>query len=313
MIRSLRPTDVIPYLQFQKANPVGCAVTCGGHSASPPSIGSFFNRSPGLYSPRPTWALFESGQMSGIVSVNVGSGNAKWQIYHLLVDAGSGFRRVVQELLEHVSVMAAEERVPAVHMRLDVASPAVEPAIDSRFVNFAEEIVYSLGPARTENPQTIEGIRRREATDDLGLFRLICAMRPVAARQYEGLTLREWQKIDGWIHAPIGLRRFQVSSRRDFVMQIGGSIAGWIRVDRNRNTIRLELDAEARVGIDAILEFACGQMDIKSRARWVVRNHQDWLGNELERRGSLQVSSNLLLARPLAVRIAEPELVPMRA
>jgi hypothetical protein len=73
------------------------------------------------------------------------------------------------------------------------------------------------------------------------------------------------------------------------------------------------LDSEARDGIDAILEFAGEQMDVKSRTRWVVRNHQEWLGDELERRGSVQVSSNLLLARPLAVRIAEPELVPMRA
>ena len=313
MIRSLRPTDVMHYLRFQKADPVGCAVTCGGQPASSPGIGSFFNRSHGLYSPRPTWALFERGQISGIVSVNVGSGNAKWQIYHLLVDAGSGFRRVVRELLEHVSVTAAEDRVPVVHMRLDVSSPAVEPAIDSRFVNFAEEVVYSLGPAGTENPQPIEGIRRREPVDDLGLFRLICALRPAAARQYEGLTLREWQKIDGWSRAPIGLRRFQVSSRRDFVVQINDSLAGWIRVDRSRNTIRIELDAEARAGIDAVLEFARGQMDVKSRARWVVRDHQGWFGEELERRGSLQVSSNFLLARPLAVRIAEPELAPMRA
>ena len=313
MIRSLRPTDVISYLQFKKADPVECAVTCGGLPASSPSISSFFNRSPGLYSPRPTWALIERGRIAGIISVTVGSGNAKWDIYHLLIDAGSGFRRVVHELLEHVSVAAAEERVPVVHMRLDVASPAVQPAIDSRFVHFAQEVVYSLGPAGADRPQAIEGIRRREPTDDLGLFRLICALRPAAARQYEGLTLREWKKIDGWVYAPIGLQRFQVSSRRDFVVQIGGSVAGWIRVDRNQNTIRIELDSEARDGIDAILEFAGEQMDVKSRTRWVVRNHQEWLGDELERRGSVQVSSNLLLARPLAVRIAEPELVPMRA
>ena len=159
----------------------------------------------------------------------------------------------------------------------------------------------------------VEGIRRREPTDDHGLFRLICALRPAAARQHEGLTPREWQGIDGWVHAPIGLQRLQVSSRRDFVVPIGGSIAGWIRVDRNQNTIRIELDAEARERIDVILDFALGQMAVKSRARWVVRDHQEWLGEELERRGSLQVSSNLLLARPLAVRIAEPELVPMGA
>ena len=33
-------------------------------------------------------------------------------------------------------------------MRLDVASPAVQPAIDSRFVHYAHEVVYSLGPAK---------------------------------------------------------------------------------------------------------------------------------------------------------------------
>ena len=313
MIRSLRPTDVFSYLQFRKSDPVDCAVTCGGHPASSPSLGSFFNRSPGLYSPRPTWALFERGRIAGLASVTVGSGNANWEIFHLHVDAGSGFRRVVQELLEHVPVMAVEERVPVVHMRLDVASPAVQPAIDSRFVNYAQEVVYSLGPARADGSHAVDGIRRREPADDHGLFRLICALRPAAARQYEGLTPREWQKIDGWVHAPIGLQRLQVSSRRDFVVQIGESIAGWVRVDRDRNTIRIELDAEARERIDAILDFAGEQIVVKSRTRWVVRNHQEWLGTELERRGCLQVSSNFLLARPLAVRIAEPELVPMRA
>jgi hypothetical protein len=60
--------------------------------------------------------------------------------------------------------------VPVVHLRLDTASPAVQPAIDSRFVHYAHEDVFFLGPARTVDPQVIEGIRRREPTDDLALF-----------------------------------------------------------------------------------------------------------------------------------------------
>ena len=313
MIRSLRPTDAIAFIQFRKADPVDCAVTSGGYPASSPGIGSFLNRSADLYYREPTWALIERSRIAGLVSVTVGSGNAKWEIYHLIVDTGSGFRRVVHELLEHVSAVGAEDRVPVVHLRLDTASPAVQPAIDSRFVHYAHEDVFFLGPARTDDPQVIEGIRRREPTDDLALFRLLCALRPVAARQYEGLTLREWQKIDGWVGAPIGLRRLDVSSRRDFVVQMGDSIVGWIQVDRRHNTIRIELDATARQNMDAVFEFSRSQMDVNSPARWVVRNHQEWLGGELERRGSRQVSSHLLLARPLAIRIEEPELVPMRA
>ena len=68
MIRALRPTDVLAYLEFRGLVPGNEALLGADGAMIPPDLRGFFGQSLALEPRRETWVQIENGHIIGLVS-----------------------------------------------------------------------------------------------------------------------------------------------------------------------------------------------------------------------------------------------------
>lgn len=315
MIRALRPTDLLAFVDFCRQ--VSGALADGSIGPLPaiPTVRSFWSHSLALEPGRESWVQIEHGRISGLVTAKHREGADVWHIDQLLILPSSDAGRTCTRLLEHLLTAAADEGIQKVYLRLTTADPAIEWACRVGFFQYCTEYVYYLDEVPTfAHPAAVARLRPRRASDHQALFQLYCAVVPFRIRQAEGMTLHEWRWTDGWQIRHLGFPLpFRTSRRQDYVVEAMPRLNGWLQIDRRRRRVSILTNPNEMPDVDGLLRVGLAQLGPGRSADCVARDYQPDVISALEEHHFREVGHYSLLARALAVRIPEAKLVPIRA
>ncbi|HVB97379.1 MAG TPA: GNAT family N-acetyltransferase [Chloroflexota bacterium] len=315
MIRALRPTDLLAYVDFCRQ--VALARTDDDREAlsAYPTVRDFWSHSLALEPGRETWVQIEHGHISGLVTAKHREGADVWQIDQLLILPSADAGRTCTRLLEHLLTAAADEGIQKVFLRLTVNDPALEWANRAGFFQYCTEYVYALPEVPTFAHVTVVAhLRPRRASDHQSLFQLYCVTVPFRVRQAEGMTLHEWRWTDGWqVHHLAFPLSFRAARRQDYVVETAPRLSGWLQVERQSRRLGILSNQAEAPDVDGLLRFGLARLGSGGFANCIVRDYQPAVLASLEDHHFREVGHYSLLARALAVRIPEAKLVPIRA
>jgi hypothetical protein len=116
------------------------------------------------------------------------------------------------------------------------------------------------------------------------------------------MTLQEWSQIR------------DKDATSELVLEKGGEISAWVRIRLGRTAGRFEIVTD--LGADELGQLVNHSLAVlKGRHPMycLVPEYQQQLRRILEERGFYQVAAYSCLSKQLAVRVHEPQLVPLRA
>ena len=313
MIRALRPTDILPYVEFCHQLSRGSGGRAPLWLESMSTVGGFLGKSLALEPGRESWVQIEHRHVSGLVAAKRREGADIWDIDQLVYLPSDDAPRTCARLLNHLLTAASDEGVQKVFLRLNSENPALEWARQVGFVQYSAETTYYLPevPALAHPPQ-IPQIRPRRPADHLALFQLYCSAVPIRVRQAEGMTLHEWRWTDGWWVDPMNVRILGRRSRTDFVVEVGPRLTGWLQVDRHRRRLTILTDPHEGPEVEELIRFGLTKLGAGRHAHCPVRDYQPDLRAALEEISFSPTGNDSLLTRALATRIPEGKLVPVR-
>jgi len=316
MIRSLYPIDLLPFLFFSRqALPNQAIARDSLAKRSPFSPQVYLEHWLPSRGMRHTWVSGEGGRLSGVVSVRPCAAPTAWQVDYL---QASDEEHCIA-LLDMVSAAAAKLEVRKLFLRLPTTSPLIDGARRAGFSCYTKDYLYRYGGEReqraAEAPEPYL-LRPKSRSDEYGLFNLYNAAVPLPVRTAEGMTLGEWQESrdqGSWL-----------VQHKEFVLLLRshpspppneGSLVGWLRVNAARGTgcFDIMFHQLEEQGLEWLVNYGLMCLDGKSPIFCVVSAFQGRLKGLLEGSGFEQVAEYDALMTEFAVRVSEPEVVPMRA
>ncbi len=316
MIRSLYPIDLLPFLFFSRhALPNQAIARDNLAKRSPFSPQVFLEHWLPLRGMRHTWVSGEGGRLSGVVSVRPCAAPTVWQVDYL--QAGDEEHCIA--LLDMVSTAAAKLEVRKLFLRLPTASPLIDGARGAGFSCYTKDYLYRYagerGPRAAEAPEPYL-LRPKSRSDEYGLFDLYNAAVPLPVRTAEGMTLKEWQESREQGSWMVQHKEFVLLFRsHPSPLPNEGSLVGWLRVNAARGTgcfdIMFHQLEEER--LECLVNYGLICLGGKSPIFCVVSAFQGQLKGLLESSGFEQVAEYATLMQEVAVRVSEPEVIPMRA
>jgi hypothetical protein len=241
------------------------------------------------------------GFIQALVSLKRCRGPGAWMIDRLFLSPGR--EEVCSDLLERTGVAGDKTHAERLFLRLDSSSPAVNLAKRGGFTHYLTEYLYYMeGARRTEPVEPSLVMRPKSGADEHGLFRLYTAAAPHQVRRAEGMTLQEWNQSR------------DKDATWELVSEKNGEISAWLRIRLGRTAGRFEIVTE--LGPDELGQLVNYSMfALKGRhpVYCLVSEFQQQLQNILEERGFARVASYSCLSKQLAVRVREPQLVPLQA
>ena len=241
------------------------------------------------------------GFIQALVSLRRCRGPSAWMIERLLLSPGH--EGLCIDLLERIGFAGDKIKAERLFLRLDSSSPAVDMAKQAGFNHYLTEYLYCLEEARqTEPTESRLVLRPKSSADEHGLFRLYSAAAPHQVRCAEGMTLQEWSQSR------------DKDATRELVLEKGGEISAWLRISLGRTAGRFEIVTE--LGAEELGQLVNHSLiALKGRhpVYCLVPEFQEQLRRILEEKGFSRVTSYSCLSKQLAVRVHEPQLVPLRA
>lgn len=133
------------------------------------------------------------------------------------------------------------------------------------FNHCVDEIIYRLSHQQNTEYPSVLGIRARIPADDYNLFRLYNSSTPLNVRTTVGMT------FDQWRHS-----RERPKKSAEFVLEVDGQIAGWLRTIRSKRSSIFEMavSPEHSGGNKTLLEFAMSQLQSSPSISCLVKNYQ---------------------------------------
>ena len=248
--------------------------------------------------PRPRGAAWVTGnglKGTALASAKPRAGPTAWIMDHLVTpryDVGP-----CCELLEEVAIHAGHRGAERLFLQLLDDDQLVDMARSSGFVPCAQVLLFTLsGQGTLLDMTSVAGLRKREPSDDLSLFRLYSATTPADVRSGIGATLVQWKD------AQEPLRR----STQELVLEERDGIKGWLRLDLHRKWATARLSIQPGWEGDIIALVALAQKESESRILcWEVPESDGTLRLVLERAGFEATGSYWLFIKLLAVRVKE--------
>lgn len=304
MIRHFHPTDIAALLLFLGKSPVNEAKTrdrlSGGWDGLmtivPLLKGYLFERKR-----RHNLVYVNSGHIRGLLAVRSRNGPNAWEIERLLLARGQ--EKACLDLLERSGSLAGEIGAEKIFLRLNYSSPLLDVAREASFCHYLTESLYCLEQVPKFEPHQVPSISRPKlGTDELGLFRLYGAAVPPKVRSAEGLTLQEWcQSRDR-------------DANRELIFEKEGEISAWLKIRLNGRIRQIDvLISKEAADMDKLVNCSLAVVSGKGPIYWLVPEFQQCLRDILEEQGFRHVAEYCCLSKQLAVRISEPQLVPLRA
>ena len=316
MIRSLYPTDLLSFPFFSRQALPNQAIardSLGQKSLFSPEV--FLEHWLPLKGRRHTWVSGEGGRLSGVVSIKRCAAPTAWQVDYL--QAGDEERCIA--LLDMVSAAAAKRGVRKLFLRLPTTSPLIDGARRAGFACYTKDYLYRYGGERgqraAEAPEPYL-LRPRTRGDEYGLFDLYNAAVPLPVRTAEGMTLEEWQESrdqGSWLE-----------QRKEFVLLFRsppsplpkeGRLVGWLRVNaaRGMGCFEIMFHQLEEDGLAWLVNYGLMSLDGRSPIFCVVSAFQGQLKGLLESLDFEQVAEYATSMKEIAIKVKEPQFVPMRA
>lgn len=304
MIRSLHLTDVAPLLLFLGNSPVNEARTRDRPSSK---RGELLSAAPLLKScllsedKQCSLVYFQRGFIQGLVCLRRCRGPSAGVVELLLLAPEQ--EKVCVDLLERLGFAGDKIKAERVFLRLDSSSPAVDMAKQAGFNHYLTEFLYRLDDVgQAGPPQQTLALRPKTSADEHGLFRLYSSATPLQVRRAEGMTLQEWsQSRDS-------------DAMREVVWEKGGEISAWLRLGlggmAGRFAILTDLGADE---LGQLVNYSLAALKGRRPIYCLATEHQVQLRRVLEERGFYLVAEYSCLFKQLAVRVSEPQLVPLHA
>jgi hypothetical protein len=304
MIRSLHLTDIGALLLFLGKSPINEA-----RSRDRPisRSGELLSVVPLLKScllsgdKQHSFIYFQRGFIEGVVCVCTCRGPSAWMVELLLLAPGR--EGVCADLLERLGFAGDKIKAERVFLRLDSTSPVADMAKQAGFNHHLTEFLYRLDDvSQVQSIQPSLGLRPKSSADDHGLFRLYNAATPVQVRRAEGMTLEEWSQSR------------DRDASRELVLESGGEISAWLRFRLGGGAGQFDIVTELGADESArLVNYSLIALKGRRPIYCLVPEFQQQLQRILEEQGFRQVASYLCLSKQLAVRVHEPQLVPLRA
>ena len=250
---------------------------------------------------RCSFVCVHRGFVQALVSLRRCRGPSAWMVERLLLSPG--YEGLCVDLLGRLAFTGGKLKAERLFLRLDSSSPAVDMAKQAGFNHYLTEYLYCLEEARqTEPAESRLALRPKSSADEHSLFRLYSAAAPHQVRCAEGMTLQEWSQIR------------DKDATSELVLEKGGEISAWVRIRLGRTAGRFEIVTD--LGADELGQLVNHSLAVlKGRHPMycLVPEYQQQLRRILEERGFYQVAAYSCLSKQLAVRVHEPQLVPLRA
>ena len=241
------------------------------------------------------------GFIQALVSLRRCRGPSAWMIERLLLSPGH--EGLCIDLLERIGFAGDKIKAERLCLRLDSSSPAVDMAKQAGFNHYLTEYLYCLEEGRqTEPTESPLILRPKSSADEYGLFRLYSAAAPHQVRCAEGMTLQEWSQSR------------DKDATRELVLEKGGEISAWLRIRLGRTAGRFEIVTELGAEeLGQLVNYSLAALTGRHPICCLVPEFQEQLRRIIEEQGFSKVASYSCLSKQLAVRVHEPQLVPLRA
>jgi hypothetical protein len=241
------------------------------------------------------------GFIQALVSLKMCRGPGAWMVDRLLLPPGR--EEVCTDLLERAGFAGDKIQAERLFLRLDSSSPAVEMAKQGGFSQYLTEYLYYMeGVRQTEPLQSSLVLRPRSSADEHGLFRLYSGAAPLPVRSAEGMTLQEWSQSR------------DKDANWELVLEKEGQISAWLRIRLGRTAGRFEIVTEPGAEeLEQLVVYSLAVLKGRHPVYCLVPEYQQGLQGILEEKGFSRVASYSCLSKQLAVRVREPQLVPLQA
>jgi hypothetical protein len=241
------------------------------------------------------------GFIQALVSLRRCRGPGAWMIERLLLSPGR--EGDCFDLLERLAFAGDKIKAERLFLRLDSSSPAVDMAKQAGFNHYLTEYLYCLEAGSQRGPlESSLVLRPKSSADEHGLFRLYSAAAPHQVRCAEGMTLQEWSQSR------------DKDATRELVLEKGGEISAWLRLRLGRTAGRFEIVTELSAEeLGQLVNYSLAALKGRHPVYCLVPEFQQQLRLILEEQGFSRVASYSCLSKQLAVRVHEPQLMPLRA
>lgn len=250
---------------------------------------------------RCSFVCVHRGFIQALVSLRTCRGPGAWMVERLLLSPGC--EELCFDLLERLAFAGGKLKAERLFLRLDSSSPLVEMAKQAGFNQYLTEYLYCLEKGRLGEPtESRLVLRPKSSADEHSLFRLYSAAAPHPVRCAEGMTFQEWSQSR------------DRDATRELVLEKGGEISAWLRIMMSRTAGRFEILGD--LGAEELRELVdYGLSSLRGRhpIYCLAPEFQQQLRRMLEERGFYQAAAYSCLSKQLAVRVNEPQLVPLRA
>jgi hypothetical protein len=250
---------------------------------------------------RCSFVCVQRGFIQSLISLRRCRGPGAWMVERLLLPPGQ--EALCFDLLERLAFAGGKIKAERLFLRLDSSSPVVEMAKQAGFNHYLTEYLYCLEEGRqTELKESRLVLRPKSSADEHGLFRLYSAAAPHQVRCAEGMTLQEWSQSR------------DRDATRELVLEKGGDISAWLRIRLGRTAGRFEIVEELGAEeLGELVNYSLAALRGRHPVYCLVAGFQEPLQRILGERGFYQAAAYSCLSKQLAVRVHEPQLVPLRA
>ena len=239
-----------------------------------------------------TWVSVHGATIRGLVSARRRAKRTAWEV-DSLINADED-RSVARSLLERMIADVGRQGAERVFLRVAADSCIIEIARAVGFFSYAHETLYRAGelPAM-EDPGL--PLRAASKADAFGVYQLYNAVTPANVRAIEGATFREWQAArEPWGGSP-----------SDFVLEEGGIITAWVRLQRgNQGRFALMVHPERR-DAEAFLQAALSRLKGSRSVLCLAPSHGDSLSAKLSDLGFSSAGDYTTMAKRLAEHTEE--------
>jgi len=250
---------------------------------------------------RCSFVCLHRGFIQALVSLRRCRGPGAWMVERLLLSPEQ--EALCFDLLEKLAFAGGKLKAERLFLRLDSSSPAVEMAKQAGFNHYLTEYLYCLEEGRlTEPAESRLVLRPKSSADEHSLFRLYSAAAPHQVRCAEGMTLQEWSQSR------------DRDATKELVLEKGSEISAWLRIRMGRTAGRFEIVGELGAGeLGELVGYSLTALRGRHPIYCLISEFQQQLRRILEERGFYQAAAYSCLSKQLAVRVHEPQLVPLRA
>lgn len=304
--RPVRLTDLVGLISLEwgayrnEARPwerLGSASGGGGPHPLESALEEWFSFATG----RHTWVDVRRQTIHGLASARRRAGGSLWEV-DCLIASEEG---VCLRLLDRLCQDAARSGVERVFLRLRADSPLLPVARRASFAPYVMEQLWRGTAPGGATPPTGLPLRQRSTADSFPLFRLYSLAVPVAVRQAEAPTLREWL-------GALDLRRG--GRGLELVRESEGAVVAWVSIARGDGTTRLAflLHPAEHEHLDALLAAVLARVEGGRALSCLVPTYAVALASALAARGFQGQDEYVSLVRRLA-RPVTAEAVPQGA